>query len=130
MMDGVAIPSVCNSISLNISNDGAAADFGLGAAAAQGMRMGSFLVGGSVEFYFRDFDLFDRSESKLAGTFSFRTVDAAGNSYKFELPGSGIASPNIVAGGPGQPVMARYDLEGGSDANGVALRITRTPAAP
>lgn len=126
-MDGAAIQAVCNSITLNISNDGAAADFGLGSAAAQGMRMGNFLVGGSAEFYFRDFTLYDRFKSEAQGNFSFRTLDAAGNAYKFELPASALMNPTTNAGGPGQPVMARFDLEGNPNAAGVALQITRTP---
>ncbi|MBC9176765.1 phage tail tube protein [Pseudoroseomonas ludipueritiae] len=129
MLDGAAVPAVCNSITLNITNDGAAADFGLGSASAAGMRMGNFMVSGSVEFYFRDFTLYDRFKAETAGLLSFRTLDAAGNSYKFEMPGSTIMNPTVNAGGPGQPIMARFDLEGGDDGNGVALRITRTPAA-
>ncbi|MFT8245196.1 phage tail tube protein [Roseomonas sp. BN140053] len=126
-IDASAIQAVCNSISLNITNDGAAADYGLGSAAAQGMRMGTFGVSGSVEFYFRDFTLYDRFKAETAGVFSWRTLDAAGNAYKWELPVATMMNPTVNAGGPNQAVMARYDLEGSADTNGVALRITRTP---
>ncbi|MFC0411008.1 phage tail tube protein, partial [Roseomonas elaeocarpi] len=46
-VDGAAVAAVCNSVSLNITNDGAGADYGLGSAAAQGMRMGVFGCSGS-----------------------------------------------------------------------------------
>jgi hypothetical protein len=130
MMDDAAIPAVCNAISLNITNEGAAADYGLGAAAAAGMRMGTFLSGGSVEFYFRTLELYERYKSELAGKFSFRTLDGTGNAYKFILPVSNLMNPTVNAGGPNQPVMARYELESNPDANGVHLRIERTPATP
>jgi hypothetical protein len=128
-LDGAAVQAVCNSITLNLTNEGAAADFGLGSAEAQGMRMGNFLPAGSTEFYFRDFSLYDRYKDELFGNFSWRTLDAGGNSYKWELLAGAMMNPTITAGGPGQPVMARFDLEGNPDANGAALRITRTPAA-
>jgi hypothetical protein len=130
MMDDVAIPAVCNAISLNITNEGAGADYGLGAAPAQGMRMGTFVAGGSAEFYFRTFDLYQRYKDEVAGKLSFRTLDAAGNAYKFILPVSTLMNPTINAGGPNQPVMARYELESNPDANGVHLRIERTPFTP
>jgi hypothetical protein len=129
-LDDVAIPSVCNAITLNLTNEGAGADYGLGSAAAQGMRMGTFSVSGTAEFYFRTFELFQRYKNEVAGKFSFRTLDAAGNAYKFILPVSNLMNPQVNAGGPNQPVMARYDLEANPDANGVLVRVERTPAAP
>jgi hypothetical protein len=60
LLDGAPLGTGCTSITLNISNDGAAADFALGSAAAQGMRMGTLTVGGSAEFYFRTFALYQR----------------------------------------------------------------------
>lgn len=127
MIDDVAIPAICNSVALNITNEGAGADYGLGSASAQGMRMGTFGLSGSAEFYFRDFALYQRFKSETAGKFSYRTLDAAGNAYKFILPVSNLMNPKINAGGPNQPVMARFDLEANPDANGTHLRIERTP---
>ncbi|EHM01422.1 hypothetical protein HMPREF9946_02161 [Acetobacteraceae bacterium AT-5844] len=129
MWDDAPMGAVCNLITLNITNDGAGADYGLGSSAAQGMRMGTFLVSGAAEFYFRSFEMYQRYKDEIAGKFSVRTLDAAGNAYKFILPVATLMNPTINAGGQNQPVMARYELEGNPDENGVHLRIERTPAA-
>jgi hypothetical protein len=128
MLDGVALAAVANNISLTISNDGASADYGLGAAAAQGMRMGTFTVSGSMELYFRDFALYQRYKGEIAGPISWKTLDAAGNAYRFTLPKGTLMNPSIVAGGPNQPVMARYALEGNPDATDGTLKLERIPA--
>lgn len=128
MMDGQPIAAVCNTITLNITNEGAAQDFGLGSEAAQGMRMGIFTGGGTIEFYFRDFSVYDRSRSRLQGPMSFKTVDSDNNAYQWEIPNAVITDPQITAGGPGQPIMMRGSLEPNPSADGT-IKLTRIPAA-
>jgi hypothetical protein len=128
MLDGAPIATGCNSITLNITNDGAAADFALGSAAAQGMRMGTLTVGGTAEFYFRDFTLYQRFKSETAGAFSFRTVDVDGNGYRFTVPQAVITNPRITAGGINQAVMAVCDIEGNPHPTNGSVMIERIPA--
>jgi len=129
MMDGQAIAAVCNTITLNITNEGASQDFGLGFESAQGMRMGLFTGGGSAEFYFRDFTVYDRARSRMQGPLSFRTVDSDGNAYKWEIPNAVLTDPQITAGGPSQPIMARFNLEPNPHPTDGTMRVTRQPAA-
>jgi hypothetical protein len=129
-LDGNPIATGCNAITLNISNDGAAADFALGSAAAQGMRMGTLTVGGTAEFYFRDFSLYQRFKSETAGALSWRTVDANGDGYRFTIPQCVLTNPGITAGGINQPVMCRVTLEGNPDPTNGSVMIERLPATP
>jgi hypothetical protein len=126
-LDGSALATGCTSITLNISNDGAAADFALGSAAAQGMRMGTLTVGGSAEFYFRDFTLYQRFKSETSGAFSWKTVDVAGNAYRFTVPDCILTNPRITAGGINQPVMCVVDLEGNPHPTNGSVMIERIP---
>ncbi|MFH5927079.1 phage tail tube protein [Roseomonas xinghualingensis] len=128
MLDGSALATGCNSITLNITNDGAGADYALGSASAQGMRMGLLTVGGSAEFYFRDFTLYQRFKSETSGAFSWRTVDAAGNAYRFTIPDCILTNPRITAGGVNQPVMCMVDLEGNPHPTNGSVMIERIPA--
>ena len=127
-LDGTALATVVNSITLNIAREGAAADYGLGSASAQGVRMGTLTVSGTVETYFRTFDLYTRFKNETMGAFSWRTVDLAGNAYRFTLPKATLMNPNITAGGPNSPVMAAFTLEGNPDATDSTLKIERIPA--
>ncbi|MFC4169606.1 phage tail tube protein [Teichococcus aestuarii] len=129
-LDGAALDTVVNAITLNIGREGAAADYGLGSSAASGARMGSLLVGGTLETYFRTFALYERFKSETQGALSWRTVDVASNAYRFTLPKASIMNPSIVAGGPNSPVMASFTLEGNPDATDGTLMIERIPAAP
>jgi hypothetical protein len=130
LLDGAPLATGCTSITLNISNDGAAADFALGSAAAQGMRMGTLTVGGSAEFYFRTFALYQRFKSENSGPFSWKTVDVAGNAYRFTIPDCILTNPRITAGGINQPVMCMVDLEGNPHPIDGSLVIERIPAGP
>jgi hypothetical protein len=129
-LNGAAIAAVVNSINLSISNDGAAADYGLGSAAAQGMRMGTLTVGGRIEMYFRDFVMYERFKSEARGALSWKTIDADGNAYQWAISQAGIMNPSITAGGVNQPVMASFDLEGNPDEANGTISITRIPVAP
>jgi hypothetical protein len=128
LLGGAALGTGCNSITLNITNEGAAADFALGSASAQGMRMGTLTVGGTAEFYFRDFTLFQRFKSETSGPLSWKTVDADGDAYRFTMPEAIITNPRITAGGINQPVMCLVDIEGNPHPTNGSVMIERIPA--
>lgn len=128
LLDGAPIASGCSSITLNIANEGAAADYALGSASAQGMRMGTMTVSGTGEFFFRDFALYQRFKAETKGSFSFKTVDKAGNAYRFTLPQSVLTNPRITAGAINQPVMAQVDIEGNPDPTNGTIKIERIAA--
>ena len=128
MLDGAPMLAKANSITLNLTNEGAAADFALGDAAAAGMRQGTFGLGGTAEFYFREQAMMQRYEAETQGEFSLRTLDAAGNAYRIRLPGLVLMNPTVQSGGVNQPVMATYELEANA-VNGVVIEITRIPVA-
>jgi len=111
-VNGTTIAAVVDAITVNVNRDGAAAQYGLGSAAAQGMLRGTLTVSGSVRIYFRDFTQYDLYKAETQVVLSYRTVDSAGSGYQITLPAATLMSPSIVAGGPGQSVMAEFQLEG------------------
>lgn len=109
--NNTAVSAVIDGITLNIAREGAAAQYGLGSASAQGIIRGAVTVTGSVRIYFRDFTLYDDYKAETARALSYRTVDDAGAGYQITLPYANLMNPNITAGGPNQSVMATFELE-------------------
>lgn len=124
-LDGQPIAAVVDSFSLTTSDTGAAQEFGMGSAAAQGIVMGLLEVKGMVKVYFKDFSLYARFKSETTGNVSFVTKDAAGNAYAITVLAASLQNPKIEASGPNQPVMASFDLEGNPRAGGGTLAIDR-----
>lgn len=121
---GVSAGTV-ESISLDITNDGAAALFGMGSTIAAGMLPGTFTVSGRIRIYFQNFTAYDRYTAETEGAFQFKLTDG-NTSYLFEVLNSVIMNPQIVAGGPSQAVMAEFSIEGRKDSvTGKTLRVTR-----
>lgn len=118
-------PGKIESFSLDITNDGAAAQYAIGDSGAAGMLPGVFTVSGRMRSFFKDFTVYDRYIAETEGAFAFSLVDST-KSYLFELLNSLQMNPNIVAGGPGQAVMAEFAIEGKKDSvTGKTLRLTR-----
>ena len=128
-LDGVAIDAVADSITLNISKEGASAQFGLGSSAAQGMLRGTTTVSGSVRTYFRSFSLYERYKAETYHAIAFTSEDAAGNSYTIRVPAATLMNPSVTAGGPGGAVMAEFAIEGNPDPTlGYTIAIDRVVA--
>lgn len=127
-LDDTAIAAVAGSISLDLQNDGAAAQYGLGSASAQGVLPGTFTATGRLQTYFRDFTLYDRFKAETGGTLSFRTLDADGAAYQITVLNATIINPQIVAGGPNQAIMAEFAVEANPSSLGPTLQIDRFPA--
>lgn len=128
-IDGAKVQATMRSLSLDVTNEGAAGDFGMGDAAGQGMRMGIFTGRMSAELFFKSWDLWDRAQSDLqSGVYSGVTMDAAGNAYAFSLLNGRAINPRIVAGRPGEAVMINLDIEGNPQTGGGTLQIDRMSA--
>jgi hypothetical protein len=113
------------SLSLDVTNDGAAQQFAMGSTSAAGMLPGVFTVNGRASVYFSDFALYTRYTGETEGALSFSLVDGT-KSYLFELLNCVVMSPRIVAGGPGQSVMCEITIEGKKDSvTSKTLRLTR-----
>ncbi|MCA1971324.1 MAG: hypothetical protein LDL44_00655 [Caenispirillum sp.] len=129
-MDGAAVGAVIEAINVSINKEGAQAQYGLGSAAAQGMLKGTFTLTGSIRTYFKDFTLYAKYKAETDHVVAYRTSDSAGNAYIITVPAATIMNPNITAGGPGQAVMAEFQLEGNPHPTlGWTFQIDKFPAA-
>jgi hypothetical protein len=111
-LNGTAIAAVVDAVSVQITKEGAAAQYGLGDSSADGVLRGVVTVSGSIRIFFKDFTIYDLFKSEAESIISFRTVDSAGSGYQLTLPAATVMNPQVVAGGPGQAVMAEFALEG------------------
>lgn len=127
-IDEVAPQAGLQSMSLNVTRQGADANYAMGAPTAQGMMKGLLEVTGSAELYFRSFTEYDRYKAETMGRLAFITQDAARNAYVISLLNGALLNPQIVAGGPSQPVLARFQLEGNPTAAGGTIQIDRLPS--
>jgi hypothetical protein len=115
-----AIAGVVQKIGVKWNKEGAAAQYGIGSAAALGMRAGKQLITGSLSTYFKDFALYSQYTAEQAGPISFYALDglasaAATKGYVITFCNATIMNPKVVAGGPGQDVMADFEIEGNPD---------------
>jgi hypothetical protein len=129
-IDDAAVTAVVNSVALNITREGAGMDYGMGSAAAQGARWGQLSAGGQVEIFFRDFTHYTLFKNETRSRIAWRMREQGGvnNNYIVTLAGANLMNPQITAGGPNQPVMARFDIEGGNDIALPAIQIDRFAA--
>lgn len=126
-----AFDAVIQKIGVKWNKEGAAAQYGIGSAAALGMRSGKQLVTGSLSSYFKDFDLYTQYISEIAGPISFYALDglstaSATKGYVITFCNATIMNPKIVAGGPGQDVMADFEIEGNPDISSTSIFGGRT----
>ncbi len=131
-INDVVTPAVVQGISWNVAKNNARAQYGLGAAAAQGMARGTLEVSGSMSVYFIDFDLYDLYTAETDQMVSFRALDDLGQGYIFTLPAVTLMNPQIVAGGPDTDLVSEFELEGNAAATGtyagVVIQVDRIPA--
>ena len=120
-----------NSCSLDLSNDGAAGEYFLGSAFAQGMLGGTFMANAKMDMAFRDFTYYDLFRAETAGVFSVRFGDAVGNSYVFTLPNAVLLfDDGVNNSGPNKMLTAGVTVEGSPDtASGATFIMNCFPAA-
>lgn len=108
------------------NKEGAASQYGMGSSAALGMRSGKMTVSGTLTTYFLNFTLFSQFKSEVAGPISWHALDGLSSSavskgYMFTLCNATIMNPKVVAGGPGQDVMADFEMEGNPDISSTSV---------
>ncbi len=119
-----------NSCGLDLSNEGAAAEYFLGSALAQGMLGGTFMASAKMDLAFRDFTYYDLFRAETAGAFSVRYGDQAGNSYFITLPNAVLLfddGANMT--GPNKMLMSSVTVEASPDAvSGATIIVNKFPA--
>jgi hypothetical protein len=126
-----AIAAIVQKLGLKWNKEGAASQSGIGSTSALGMRGGKMLVTGSLSTYFKDFTLFQQYTNEQAGPIMFYALDgspsaAATKGYVLTFCNATIMNPKVVAGGPGQDVMADFEIEGNPDISSPAMYAGKT----
>jgi hypothetical protein len=127
LLNGVPIGNVLQKFSLSIKNTGAATEFGMGVSSSAGILQGLIEVTGSFDVYFRDFTLYQNFQNETQGALSFVMNDGAAvpNYFAHTVLNANIFS-KINAGGPNQPVMASFTIEGNPMAGGGTYQFDHT----
>jgi tail tube protein len=105
--------SAIDQFAITIENTGAAPEFGMGAASAQGILGGTFQVSGTFRAYFKDSSQYDLFTAESAGRLAYVMKDNAGNAYAFTFMNAILVGGGPNIGGPGQPIYATFTVEGG-----------------
>lgn len=128
-LNGAPFQAEVERFALNFAKTGAAQQYAMGSKKAKGQTKGLLEVTGSMSVYFNTHALYERFKSEIQDELSFVTRDDAGNAYVITLLAAAMMNPKINAGGPSQPVMATFDLEGNPRAIGGTARIDRLAIA-
>lgn len=122
-VNGAAATATLQQVELNVSKQRAASQYGIGSAAAVGMRRGTLQVDGKLSLFFKDFTYFNDFINETDLGISWQLTDSTGNAYVITLPAVSIMNPSIVAKGIDQDIIADFTLEGNpaSATNATAL---------
>jgi hypothetical protein len=105
--------SAIDQFAITLENTGAAPEFGMGAASAQGILGGTFQASGTFRAYFKDSSQYDLFTAETAGRLAYVMKDSTGNAYAFTFMNAILVAGGPAIGGPGQPVYATFTVEGG-----------------
>ncbi|WP_243430062.1 phage tail tube protein [Acetobacter sacchari] len=122
-INGVAPVGCVTQATITLSRDGAGNDYGMGHADACGVRSGSFMAAGSIEFYFRSWDQFDQLAAGTQGPIVIKSVDGAGDGYAFMFLNAALRNGKDPISGKNQTVKATFDIEGNPAAGGGTFAI-------
>lgn len=121
-----AIAGIVQKLSVKWTKEGAAAQYGIGSAAAVGVRSGRILVTGAITTFFANLDLYDQYIDEQAGPISFYAIDgdpnaAATRGYVITFCNANIMNPKVVAGSASADFMAEFEIEGAPDVSSTSL---------
>lgn len=122
-INGVAPAGCVTQATITLSRDGSGNDYGMGHADACGVRSGSFMAAGSIEFYFRSWDQFDQMTAGTQGPIVIKSVDGAGDGYAFVFLNAALRNGKDPISGKNQTVKATFDIEGNPAAGGGTFAI-------
>ena len=128
LINEAAVNAALDSFTINLSQTGAAAEYGMGTAASLGQVMGLLEVKGTVKLYFKDFSIYSKFKTEAQGAIEFITRDPAGNAYVITVLNGALMNPKVDAGGPSKPVYVTMDIEGNPQTGGGTIQIDRLPA--
>jgi hypothetical protein len=115
-----AIAGIVQKLSMKWTKEGAAAQYGIGSAAAVGIRSGKMLVTGSVSTFFANLDLYNEYLAESTDSISFYAIDglptaSATRGYVLTFCNASIMNPKVVAGSANADFMADFEIEGAPD---------------
>lgn len=113
---------------ITMENTGAASEFAMGSAEAQGILTGTFTASGSFRCFFKDFTYYDLYKNSTQVRLAFIVKDSDGASYAFTFLNA-VLNGSLEIGGPGQACYANFTVEGGPDSNGNGTLIIDRLAA-
>ncbi len=111
-VSGAAPAATLQSIELTVTKERSASQYGIGSAAAVGMRRGTLQVDGKLSLFFLNDTYYNDFVSEAALGVTWQLTDNLGNAYVFTLPAITIMNPSIVAKGIDQDIIADFTLEG------------------
>ncbi|WP_249203118.1 phage tail tube protein [Gluconobacter kondonii] len=128
-IDGVAPDGCVRQVQITLDRDGSASDYGMGHADACGIRPGQILASGSLQIFFKTWDLYQRWSNGGQGPIAITVKDADGNSYVLTFLNATLRNPVINAGSKNSSIVATFDIEGNPQAGGGTFSIVRNPKA-
>lgn len=128
-LNEVSIGTGVDSFSLNLQNQSAAAEFGVGSSTALGMLAGTFVATGQIKLFFNSFTLYTKFTAETSGTLEFIIQDSSKNIYVVTLLNATFSSGSIDAGSQGTAIMATFGIECGPVSGGTGtVMIDRLPS--
>jgi len=125
------IAGIVQKLSVKWTKEGAAGQYGIGSAAAVGVRSGRILVTGSISTFFANLDLYNQYLNEQAGPISFYAIDglptaSATRGYVITFCNANIMNPKVVAGSASADFMADFEIEGAPDISSPSLFAGKT----
>lgn len=111
-VNGALPTAILQSVELTVSKQRSASQYGIGSAAAAGMRRGTVQVDGKLSLFFKDFTYYNFYTTEPDLRISFQLSDNLGQAYVITFPAATIMNPSIVAKGIDQDMVADFTLEG------------------
>jgi len=107
-------------------DSGLRAQDALGVFGLAGVGIGTFVVSGTLEVYFKDGVMFDKYLNDTYTSINLSTQDSAGNGYVITLPRVMLTKATVMAGGRNTDLMASFEYTAYRDVNNTvpALRAT------
>jgi len=132
-VNGTAPSAVLQQVEMTVSKQRSASQYGIGSAAAVGMRRGTLQVDGKLSLFFKDFTYYNDFVNETDLGVSWQLTDSTGNAYVITLPAITVMNPSIVAKGIDQDIIADFTMEGNPAASTntyypfVTIQIDRLP---
>ncbi|MBF0857600.1 hypothetical protein HKD24_00010 [Gluconobacter sp. LMG 31484] len=129
-VNGQAPDGCVRQVQITLDRDGAGSDYGMGHADACGIRPGQLLASGSMQVFFKTWDLYELWAARAQGPVAITVKDSNGNSYVLTFLNATLRNPVINAGSKNTSIVATFDIEANPQAGGGTFRIVRAAVDP